>query len=376
MKLFAMGGAQITGPLVFRRSFDPQDFLCEPELAAGFAYQQLRQLSAWDKYSGELLYQAVFMPELCLGGLALESPGDYFRLAALETLGEAEAEAVGRLSEGDDARRLLRAVWDIASAAVPGDAADRDRLFIILAAGYFLARSAPWERPISPREAAAAYRKRPIERDAGQWLQLRPGAVLPEAQDEPYRILLDERRRAALPDGEELSLCRLSAPRDAPIRLELYRGKYDDSPQRVLIAPGDYRYLTLAGGRPVHLHPIQAENGYCTMVRRGGELFTRMYGGEWSSAALERELVSFAPEQDGGGYIAVLPNGKLELSHYSLGRLPAVARRLRSGTAVEADIRGAACLVLLSDGTVVSNLADLHAGGLSRLDALPYMKRR
>jgi hypothetical protein len=376
MKLFSMGGAQITGPLVFRQNFDPQDLLCNPELAAGFAYQQLRQLSALDKYSSELLFQAVFMPELCLGGLALESPGDYFSLAALETLGEAEAEVVTRLAEGEDAQRALKAVWDIASGAVPSESQDRGRLFLILSAGYFLARSAPWERPIGPREAASAYCKRPIARDTGLWLELQSGSIQLPAQTEPYRILLDERRLAALPDGEELSLCRVSAPSEVPLRLELYRGKYDDSPKVELIEPGDYRYLTLAGGRPVHLHPVQAENGYCTMVRRGSKLLSRMYGGEWKTIPLKRDLVSFAPEQDGNGYIAVLPDGKLELAHYSLGRLPAVARRLCSGLAVEADIRGAACLVLLCDGTVVSNLADVHANGLSRLDALTFMKRR
>ena len=41
MGIFVMGGAQINGPLKFRRHFDPEDFLRSLELAAGFAYMQL-----------------------------------------------------------------------------------------------------------------------------------------------------------------------------------------------------------------------------------------------------------------------------------------------------------------------------------------------
>ena len=46
MGIFVMGGAQINGPLKFRRHFDPEDFLRSLEMAGGFAYMQLRGLSA------------------------------------------------------------------------------------------------------------------------------------------------------------------------------------------------------------------------------------------------------------------------------------------------------------------------------------------
>lgn len=65
MGIFVMGGAQINGPLKFRRHFDPEDFLRSLELAAGFAYMQLRGLSAWDKYNSEVLYQSVFAGKGC-----------------------------------------------------------------------------------------------------------------------------------------------------------------------------------------------------------------------------------------------------------------------------------------------------------------------
>lgn len=371
MKIFSMGGAQITGPASFRQRFDAQDFLCSPELAAGFACQQLGQLSAWDKYNSALLYQAVFSPELCPGEVPLSGPEDYFGLAARELLTDSEDEVVSALSLEDGVRETLREVWLLAEEAAAIGRFGRDRFFLILAAGYLLARSSPEERAAAPAEAAAAYLKRPLERDAGRWLELSEGSVELAARGEPYQILLDSRRMSALPDGESLALCRVSAA-GGEVALELYRGKYDEQPLRELIAPGDYRYITLAGGRPVYLHPLSAENGYCTMLRRGDELLSRMFNGQWHAVRLEGDIVSFAPEADGRGFAAVLPGGELLLDRYSLGALPAVARRLNSGAAIETSIRGGACLVLHSSGAVVSNLADVHAAGLSRLDSFHF----
>lgn len=372
MKIFSMGGAQITGPEAFRKHFDAQDFLGSPELAAGFAVQQLGHLSAWDKYNSELLYQAVFIPEACLGGLGLVGAEDYFGLAARELLSDAECEVVSALGREAWARELLDESWTLAEAASALGGFDRERFFLTLAAGCFLARSSPKTQGLTPAAAAAAYLKRPVERDAGRWLELREGSMELAPRREPYRILLDRRRMARLPEGESLTLCRLAAAPDGEVELELHRGKYDDRPAMERIAPGDYRYITLAGGRPVHLHPLTAENGYCTMQRRGGELLRRMFNGRWESVRLSGDVVSFAPEEDGRGYVAVLPDGELDLGRYSLRGLPAVARRLSSGPAVEAGIRGGACLVLQSSGELVSNLADAHASGLTSLEGFHF----
>ena len=102
MEIFVIGGAQINGPLKFRRHFDPEDFLRSLELAAGFAYMQLRGLSAWDKYNSEVLYQSVFACKGCLNA-PLSGPADYFsqRVGAFSsmTLKAAELKAVRALGE-------------------------------------------------------------------------------------------------------------------------------------------------------------------------------------------------------------------------------------------------------------------------------------
>src|SRR5699024_6424535 len=116
-----------------------------------------------------------------------------------------------------------------------------------------LARRSLVEPVLEPACAAAAYLKRPLARDAGRWLRLPDGGRLTlEPRAEPYRVLLDARGIQRLPRGERLSLCRLAAaPGSGAVELELYRGAYDEHPHREAVAPGDYRYITLAGGRPV-----------------------------------------------------------------------------------------------------------------------------
>lgn len=378
MGIFSMGGAQITGPLAFREHFDALDFLSQLELAAGFAVLQLGCLSAWDKYNSEVLYQSVFLGRECLDS-PLSRPQDYLEL---DMFLDAREERAVRSMLGD-ARVLgtLRAVWDLAESA--GDAlaapgADpqwaRSRFFLALSAGCLLARRSPGEPVPEPACAAAAYLKRPLARDAGRWLQLPDGGRLTlEPRAEPYRVLLDARGIQRLPRGERLSLCRLAAaPGGGAVELELYRGAYDEHPHREAVAPGDYRYITLAGGRPVFLHPLEVQNGYCRMSRRDNRLFWRMHSLPEQSAELPGDVVSFAPEPDGGGWAAVLPGGRLDLSHCSLGALPYAARRLRSAGAVQVSMRGAVCLVLQSSGAVVSNLADIHAEGLTNLDSAEF----
>lgn len=375
MGIFVMGGAQINGPLKFRSHFDPEDFLRSLELAAGFAYMQLRGLSALDKYNSEVLYQAVFAGKGCLNA-PLSGPADYFsqRLGAFSsmTLKAAELKAVRALGDASGVKETLRSVWDTAEAAHGeleaahgSDAAwERTRLFLALSAGYFLSRSAPAERPVSPAAAAAAYLKRPRELDSGRWLCLKAGTVTLAQRSEPYRILMDERAMEGMIPGTELELCRVEAGNGSVV-LELHLGEFDTHPVMLEIAAGDYRYFTLAGGRAVYLHPIEVKNGYYTMIRRGRELCLGKHQALVQVAEAE-DIVDFAPEAEGNGWITLGGDGKTDLSHYSKRAIPA-ARRLSGGGFVQLVMEGKACRVLRSDGTVVSNLFDIHGRGLTVL---------
>ena len=345
------------------------------ELAGGFAYMQLRGLSAWDKYNSEVLYQSVFAGKGCLNA-PLSGPADYFsqRVGAFSsmTLKAAELKAVRALGEAPGVKETLHSVWDTAeaaqgelSAAHGSDTAwKRTRLFLALSAGYFLARTAPAERPVSPAAAAAAYLKRPRELDSGRWLCLKAGTVTLAQRSEPYRILMDERAMEGMIPGTELELCRVEAG-NGSVMLELHLGEFDTHPVMLEIAAGDYRYFTLAGDRPVYLHPLEVKNGYYTMIHRGRDL----YHGKHQvlvQVAEVKDIVDFAPEADGGGWITLGGNGKTDLSHYSKRAIPA-ARRLSGGGCVQLVMEGKACRVLRSDGTVVSNLFDIHGRGLTVL---------
>lgn len=375
MGIFVMGGAQINGPLKFRRHFDPEDFLRSLELAAGFAYMQLHGLSAWDKYNSEVLYQSVFAGKGCLNA-PLSGSADYLsqRLGAFSsmTLKAAELKAVRALGEAPGVKETLRSVWDTAEAArgelaaahVSDVAWEKTRLFLALSGGYFLARTAPAERPISPAAAAAAYLKRPRELDSGRWLCLKAGTVTLAQRSESYRILMDEPAMEGMIPGTELELCRVEAGNGSVV-LELHLGEFDTHPVMLEIAAGDYRYFTLAGDRPVYLHPLEVKNGYYTMIRRGMDLYHGKHQALVQVAEV-KDIVDFAPEADGGGWITLGGDGKTDLSHYSKRAIPA-ARRLSGGGCVQLVMEGKACRVLRSDGTVVSNLFDIHGRGLTVL---------
>ena len=375
MGIFVMGGAQINGPLKFRSHFDPEDFLRSLELAAGFAYMQLRGLSALDKYNSEVLYQAVFAGKGCLNA-PLSGSADYLsqKLGAFSsmTLKAAELKAVRALGEAPGVKETLRSVWDTAEAArgelaaahVSDVAWEKTRLFLALSGGYFLARTAPAERPVSPAAAAAAYLKRPRELDSGRWLCLKAGTVTLAQRSESYRILMDERAMEGMIPGTELELCRVEAGNGSVV-LELHLGEFDTHPVMLEIAAGDYRYFTLAGDRPVYLHPLEVKNGYYTMIRRGMDLYHGKHQALVQVAEV-KDIVDFAPEADGGGWITLGGDGKTDLSHYSKRAIPA-ARRLSGGGCVQLVMEGKACRVLRSDGTVVSNLFDIHGRGLTVL---------
>ena len=375
MGIFVMGGAQINGPLKFRRHFDPEDFLRSLELAAGFAYMQLHGLSAWDKYNSEVLYQSVFAGKGCLNA-PLSGSADYLsqKLGAFSsmTLKAAELKAVRALGEAPGVKETLRSVWDTAEAArgelaaahVSDVAWEKTRLFLALSGGYFLARTAPAERPVSPAAAAAAYLKRPRELDSGRWLCLKAGTVTLAQRNESYRILMDERAMEGMIPGADLELCRVEAGNGSVV-LELHLGEFDTHPVMLEIAAGDYRYFTLAGDRPVYLHPLEVKNGYYTMIRRGMDLYHGKHQALVQVAEV-KDIVDFAPEADGGGWITLGGDGKTDLSHYSKRAIPA-ARRLSGGGCVQLVMEGKACRVLRSDGTVVSNLFDIHGRGLTVL---------
>ena len=375
MGIFVMGGAQINGPLKFRSHFDPEDFLRSLELAAGFAYMQLRGLSALDKNNSEVLYQAVFAGKGCLNA-PLSGSADYLsqKLGAFSsmTLKAAELKAVRALGEAPGVKETLRSVWDTAEAArgelaaahVSDVAWEKTRLFLALSGGYFLARTAPAERPVSPAAAAAAYLKRPRELDSGRWLCLKAGTVTLAQRSESYRILMDEPAMEGMIPGTELELCRVEAGNGSVV-LELHLGEFDTHPVMLEIAAGDYRYFTLAGDRPVYLHPLEVKNGYYTMIRRGMDLYHGKHQALVQVAEV-KDIVDFAPEADGGGWITLGGDGKTDLSHYSKRAIPA-ARRLSGGGCVQLVMEGKACRVLRSDGTVVSNLFDIHGRGLTVL---------
>lgn len=375
MRVFKMNGYQITGPRRFCEEFSPADYLRDIEMAAGFARHQLRPLSAWSKYNSELLFQTVFLKA---GAFILppESPMDYFGAdGPRAALSERERAAVDGLKAYGPAQDLLSEVWGLAmETRLPPD--ERLRLFVLLAAGYFLSGRTPLSRPIGPREAERAYLRSETEPAApARWIEPGPASELRlSARPEPYRLVLDPGAAAQrLAAGSVIGLCRLTAvphrqgSAALPVKLELCRGRDDPAPETVSFFPGDYRYLSVVDGRAACLHPVTVANGLCTMSRRGDTLLLETRDGPPAAfSCAGTDIVSFAPEERGQGWVLLSAAG-LDLSHYSRLRMYesrlAVLRRI-----VQVRMDGSILLLLDESGRVTSNIR--HTEGLSGLASL------
>ena len=373
MRIFKMNGMQITSRSRFMTYFSPVDFLRQPELAAGFACHQLRPLSQWNIYNAEVLYCAVFRWKypFANGG---EGYLSYF--AVNDASGNGLPGGGRRLlpmeKEDPENMELLQKVWELAEkTGLPEET--RQRLFFLLSAGCFLAEKTAAELTVQPEELRAIYEDKQEEPAAEAWLRFGDEPVVAlHARKEPYRILMDSRKTLA--QEEQLQLKKIEAlPHvqghavQMPVILALYRRKEDKMPyETVCIPPKDYRYCTFVGDQPVEILDVVTENGNCRMEREGDIIAVYVEGQQKESISCEgREIVGFAPEMNGGGWIIVEPQN-VDYSRYSYYQM--YRKQLPANHVVQVQLQGGQCTMLDRYGNVIRNFGSGAAGVVSLKD--------
>ena len=374
MKVFRMSGNPILSPSRFIAHFSPEDFLRSRELAAGFAFQQMRKMFlSRNDYCSALLAAAVFGWDR-LRRLTPHSPEDFFRkdLKEIAGRGASAAEVPDR-----DCMNLLTDLRVLARrTGLPED--DSARLFYLLGTGYLLAGKTLQQAPLTPELARAAYLKEPVSEDGPEaWFIPAPdGEIRLPARTAPYRVLLDPEKAAArLSDGNPIRPRRLTAEphrqgnRSVSVILELYQGNAGLPPERVEIQPGDYRYLSFVGNIPFLLHPVSVKCDGACLSRRGDRLLLHSDGQDRVYPA-GQDVICLAPEKDAAGFVTVSPDGA-DYSRYSLRKMfePLISRGI-----VEVQIKDGVCYMLRDDGSVLTDRSrgkKIRSGAVSLTEVIP-----
>ena len=379
-----MGGREILTPRDFCTYFSPADLLRNREMAAGFARRKLSSLSPWHNYHGEMLFKAVF----CWGDLydrGIRDAGEdwedydyasdfYVRLVRKDLkTGELQALEAQSLVTGPEFYRnvpgiwsnvkagwlssecgalqkvmaescpeALRKLWELAKETSLGER-DREKLFMILAAGYFLAGKTLEGCPISPAEAQAAYLREAVQEHHAP-VETEVGLIF-AASDTPYEIPKTD--LSSTSSIHAITLKKLIAAPSAqgatqkPVLLRL-------GEETVEIMPGDYRYASFIRGEMIRVFLVVKENGDLRMERKG-DIISIVKNGRVQKTidCTGRNVLDFGADL-AGNYILLEP-GNPDYSHFPGANI------LPTTNIVEVDIRDNGVYLLNSRGRVTKN---------------------
>lgn len=388
-KSFRMGGHEILTPRDFCTYFSPAELLRQREMAAGFARRQLAPVSPWHNYHGEMLFKAVF----CWGELhdrGVTERGDgwethefasdfYSRLVKIDTeTGDQtkveghslvtgpevtgpefyrnapgiwrnvrsqwlnlEVDGLKNAIEKDCPARLEK-IWDISQKTELKDI-EKEKLFIILAAGYFLAGESSIN--ITPEEVKRAFLREEIKKvHAPKEVD---GGLVFATSDKEYE--LQQSSITTTSSIYRITVKKLSAVQSAqgarskPAKLKLGGDTTE-------ILPGNYRFASYINGETIRIYPTVKENGDIRMERRGGNIELTKKGEPLETIdCTGREILDFAADQ-AGNYILLEP-GKADYSHFPR----AGVLSLPTNDIVQVNIRGNDVYMLNSMGHVTKN---------------------
>ncbi len=384
-KSFRMGGHEILTPRDFCTHFSPAELLRQSEMAAGFARRQLAPASPWHNYHSELLFKAVFCWEDFYDrgvrekgeGWEVRSYASVFcsRLIKIDTATGAGTELesaslvsgprfymdvpgiwrnvrslwlstkVKSLKEAmdEDCPRLLEKVWDI-SRNTTLEERQKERLFIILAAGYFLAGDMDMSHPITADVAQSAFLREEIKKVHAP-IVTQDGLVF-AASDEEYAM--EQSSMTTTNAISRITVKKLSAVQSAqgarsiPAKLRL-------GSEVTEIMPGDYRYASYIQDQTIRVFPAVKENGPVVMERRGNSIRLTINGTVKTIDCTGRDILDFAADQ-AGNYILLEP-GRVDYSHFPRAAVPSLPTK----DIIQVEIRGNDVYTLNSWGRVTKN---------------------
>lgn len=385
-KSFRMGGHEILTPMDFCIHFSPLELLRQREMAAGFARRQLAPISPWHNYHGEILFKAVFCwedfydrgPREKGDGWEIHSYASDFcsKLIKIDTAtgAETELEATGLVTGHgfypdvpgiwrnvmsmwsstkvkmlkkdmeDDCPKLLEEVWNI-SRNTNLEEGRKERLFIILAAGYLLAGDMEMTHPITWEEARSAFLREEItEVHAPQETE---GGLVFAAADKEY--VMEQSSTTTTSSIFKITVKKLAAVQSAqgarsrPVKLRL-------GGEVIEIMPGDYGYASYIQGQAIRIFPTVKKNGSVVMERRGNSISLTKNGKPVETIdCTGRDILDFAADE-AGNYILLEP-GKADYSHFH--RIAVLS--LPTKDIIQVEIRGNDVYTLNSYGRVTKN---------------------
>lgn len=326
MKQLNMNGKLITGPVMFCENFNPVEFLYQKESACGFVYHNLAPISPVAFYHAEVMMKAVFHKSKEVSLL------NHFAYANIEnaiyalTTGGAN-KFVNEKLVTDSFRELTEQVWNISKGTKLAKD-DRNRLFLILTAGYALAAKSPSDCPITSEEAQDAYNKKPLAEtiDDGWFTFGDEGESAIRARETPYRILLCDDAEKKLSENKSLRIRirKILALGDnqnspAPVVLEIYTHPEDKNPKHLEIEPGQSIFANFVGNVPVYFHTKYSETEKGIAKTEDNQvIFTDKSTGKKDIKDFlgNEELICAHAEQTNAGYIALL-RGMVYCDRYS-----------------------------------------------------------
>lgn len=265
MQQLTMNGEIIKGLIDFTEKFSPIDVLYKKEIAAGFFFNKLYNLSEITRYHTEMFFAILRNTPNQLEWF--ENPSCYFTINILFYVSD-DLEKIRPLMETEEFGTLAKTTWDIAQGTNL-EAIDKVKLFCLLTAAYSLALHTPDEEgfKITSEQAEKAYlgKFETDESNEKELLELssETNVVKLRVRDKPYKLILKRSEAVKyLENGGEITHIKLIADKhisgrnNVSLTLNIFYNEKDSEPmQTEILAEGEYRFINIAGECPVLVHP-------------------------------------------------------------------------------------------------------------------------
>ena len=335
-KQFRMGGREILTPKDFCNCYSPTDLLRCRKMAAGFVRHQMAGLSPWHEYHAEVLYKAVFQWEILtedkqefneFHGLMETEPVDMAEFYLnVRGIWRSMENSVRWISSECDALKnivqvqkrtpfleVLNSLWSrVQGTDLKGE--EREQVFMILSAGYFLSRKGLddlEECPISAKEIQLAFRGERMEETVGP--QITADGLVFKASTTPYELPKSKITSTGffvhtIEVKKIMAVQAVDGATDIPVKLKL-------GEELAEIMPGDYRYASFVNGEWIRIFPVRKEHDGVVMERKGNVIFVTHNDQVTQINCSKKEILDFDVDSE-GNYILLEPK-YADYSHFT-----------------------------------------------------------
>ena len=370
-KQFRMGGREILTPRDFCHYYSPTDLLRHRKMASGFVRYQMAGLSPWHDYHAEIFYKAVFqwnrlaeekdvfnavrglseVEPVDMAEFYLDVPGIWSHVNTSRWISTecSQLEMIMHNTYREQYLTILSSIWkSVQETELKPE--ERERVFMILSAGYFLSRTGLKdleECTVSAKEIQLAFRGEYAEEIVGP--QLTADGFVFKASKTPYELPKSKITSTGfiLHTIEVKKITAIQANDGAtniPVKLIL-----DD--ETVEIMPGDYRYASFVDGEWIRIFPVRKEHDGAIMERKVNMIFVTAQNQVTQIDCSKREILDFDVDSQ-GNYIILEPK-YADYSHYS--QKTGVLSQLPSRNIIEISIRNDQVYLLDTKGSVFKN---------------------